>query len=38
MPANNKIHFAGLSTICWAIWKSRNVVYFEKSQSSLLLK
>jgi hypothetical protein len=38
MPANNKIHFAGLSTICWAIRKSRNVVYFEKSQSSLLLR
>jgi hypothetical protein len=28
---NNKvIHFAGLSAICWAIWKVRNKVYFDK--------
>jgi hypothetical protein len=31
---NNKtIHFAGLSAICWAIWKVRNKVYFDKKKT-----
>lgn len=32
MPQNKNIHFAGLSAICWAIWKTRNAVCFEKKQ------
>jgi hypothetical protein len=27
---NKKIHFVGLSTICWAVWKTRNAIHFEK--------
>jgi hypothetical protein len=30
MPANNKIHVAGLTAVCWAIWKTRNAVCFEE--------
>jgi hypothetical protein len=33
-----KIHMVGLSAICWAIWKSRNAIHFEKKQSDLLLR
>jgi hypothetical protein len=27
---NKKIHFVGLSAICWAVWKTRNTIHFEK--------
>jgi hypothetical protein len=26
-----KIHFVGLSAICWAVWKIRNATHFEKN-------
>jgi hypothetical protein len=29
MPECKKIHFVGLASICWAIWKTRNLVCFE---------
>jgi mannosylglycoprotein endo-beta-mannosidase len=25
-----KVHMVGLSAICWAVWKSRNAIHFEK--------
>jgi hypothetical protein len=32
ISSNKRIHFVGLSAICWAIWKIRNVIHFEKKQ------
>jgi hypothetical protein len=29
LPANKKIHMVGLSVVCWALWKTRNMVCFE---------
>jgi hypothetical protein len=29
---NKKIHFVGLLAICWAFWKTRNTIHFEKKQ------
>jgi hypothetical protein len=29
---NKTIHFVGLSAICWAVWKTRNTIHFEKKQ------
>lgn len=30
MPGGNRFHMVGLAGICWAIWRSRNSVCFEK--------
>jgi hypothetical protein len=32
MNSNKRIHFVGLSAICWEIWKIRNAIHFEKKQ------
>jgi hypothetical protein len=29
MPGLDNIHFFGVSTVCWAIWKARNRMCFE---------
>jgi hypothetical protein len=30
-----KIRIVGLSAICWAIWKSRNAIHFEKKSNQI---
>jgi hypothetical protein len=30
MPTNRKFYFVDLASICWTIWKTRNMVCFEK--------
>jgi hypothetical protein len=30
LPGGDSVHMLGLAPICWAIWKTRNVVCFEK--------
>jgi hypothetical protein len=30
MPNHKKIHFTGLAALCWAIWRTRNAVCFDK--------
>ena len=30
MPMVGKFHFVGLAAICWAIWKTRNSICFDK--------
>jgi hypothetical protein len=29
---NKKIHYVGLSAICWPVWKTRKAIHFEKKQ------
>jgi hypothetical protein len=38
ISSNKRIHFVGLSAICWAIWKTRNAIHFEKNKLNLLLR
>jgi hypothetical protein len=30
LPGGEALHMLGLAAVCWAIWKVRNVAYFEK--------
>jgi hypothetical protein len=32
MPKNTNLHMVGLAAICWAMWKSRNSISFEKKR------
>jgi hypothetical protein len=38
LPLYKNIHMVGLSAICWALWKSRNSICFDKNVSNLLLR
>jgi hypothetical protein len=32
---HKKIHMVGLSAICWAVWKSRNAIHFDKKTNQI---
>jgi hypothetical protein len=32
LPTNRKIHMVRLSAVCWALWKMRNAVCFERKR------